>query len=101
MNYKLAKQLKDAGFEQHGENDASDYFDRDFEEEYKHSDDKANRKYWVYCPSLEELINACGDEFNKLIKVEKNWTAESMEESWATDKTPSESVAKLYIKLNK
>jgi len=95
MNYKLAKQLKDAGFESKDSALVS----------YSESD-----KDGYVIPHLSELIEACGDRF---ISVRRNvfkdtWYATALPEKFfgrvpqAKDcKTPEEAVAKLWLKLNK
>jgi len=97
MEYKLAKQLKEAGFPQ---GDISSL---------------PQERYWIkeevcYIPTLSELIEACGDEFRAL-RLDSSMKTENNEQ-WACDrvehgvfetfigKTPEEAVAKLYIKLN-
>lgn len=85
MDYELAKQLKDADFP----------YKTVFE-------DGELRKY---PPTLEELIEACGTWFQSLTynKSQDNWTARyaSMVIKESTGKTPTEAVARLWLKLNK
>jgi len=57
MNYELAKQLYDAGFPQQG---------------FGRWVGNPDQVIWragdrVYVPTLEELIKACGDDFNSLV----------------------------------
>lgn len=67
----------------------------------------------VYCPTLSELIEACGDNFSHLLRVyinnELKWVAIqpgdninvlpfSIKEFY---NSPEEAVAKLYLELNK
>jgi len=85
MNYKLAKQLEEAGYDIEGWEDGM----------YKE-------------PTLSELIDACGDKF-VLLEREKHsngncwWSAvgEVNGKRYVADEydTPLEAVAKLYIKL--
>ena len=97
IDYKLAKELKDAGFPQHQPCGSE-----------------------CYIPSLSELIEACGDDFENLVRTdEKNlgvWFRAYMTED-AFDElgipcvrdcdgfeggdTPEESVARLWLELNK
>jgi len=92
MDYKLAKQLKDAGFPQ--DNPESEYVE-----------DKKDGK--VVLPTLSELIDACGEDFGSLINLGNQWLAESnyVEKpngvGSAVEKTPEKSVAKLWLKLIK
>jgi len=97
MNYKLALELKKAGFPQ---GDISSL---------------PQERYWIkeevcYIPTLSELIEACGDDF-QLTKwdLNSNWIASTeiyyddagYQDDIGKGKTPEEAVAKLYIKLNK
>ena len=95
MNYKLALELKKAGFPQ---GDISSL---------------PQERYWskeevCYIPTLSELIEACGkkvgfemfEEFgekDRNYKVAVNYPKFEM----ARGKTPEGAVAKLYIKLDK
>lgn len=102
MNYELAKQLKDAGFPQ-----------REGRWICEHNDviilKGACESY--YYPTLEELIEACGDEFHCLILTttggidsnKKFWSAGYNDKvvDWQNGVTPSEAVAKLWLALNK
>lgn len=125
MNYELAKKLKDAGFEQ------KDGFSFGIhlnpfsgkEESIEKCDSKnttIDYDSWVYIPTLEELIEACGEDFDSLDyypknKTEHKWVAfSSIDEKTcekcgsplgnykqAPGKNSSEAVAKLWLKLNK
>lgn len=105
MNYELAKQLKDAGFPQKGEG---------IFEGGEGTDELPD----VYSPTLEELIEACGDRLMSVhrtvpARVEKSdhWGAEAYFETGPDDEprgsqlglgqTPTEAVAKLWLALNK
>ena len=101
LSYELAKKLKEAGFSQYGGNDGGDFFDKEFENEYRFSDDKANRRFWIYNPDLSELIGACGDKFRKLEKGGDIWVAYSDNKIWiGGNEIPEEAIAKLWLKLN-
>ena len=117
MEYKLAKQLKEAGFSQ----DTEHYYTLaclDTQvisaiDEYRGDQDwfTPNLEKDIACPTLSELIEACGDEFRAL-RLDSSMKTENNEQ-WACDrvehgvfetfigKTPEEAVARLYIKLNK
>jgi len=88
MNYKLAKQLKDAGFPQEGINK-----DRGFNIETGEP---------IMFPTLSELIDACGDISFELNKEDtgKKWTACGEYPDSEEGKTPEIAVAKLWLKLN-
>ena len=103
MDYKLAKKLKDVGFPQIPQNDF--YFD----------EDDANNSFTrsTTTSTLEELIEACGDWFWSLNKIDGMWYADAeTEQSLNCDigccgitgvkgSTPSEAVANLWLELNK
>ena len=92
MNTEPEKELKDAGFPH----------------------ERCNTER-VYCedpahfPTLSELIEACGDKFQRLetpIKATKRektwWYAHSTEpEDFTVGDTPEEAVARLWLALNK
>ena len=114
MEYKLAKQLKEAGFPQ---GRGKHIFDRDKKRKEKITGKNIGvleipiKGGLCYVPTLSELIEACGDEFRAL-RLDSSMKTENNEQ-WACDrvehgvfetfigKTPEESVARLYIKLNK
>ena len=109
INYKLAKQLKDAGFPQNTRN----YFylidgivvDEVYTEmEAKLDTNMANWEKSFACPTLSELIDACGDEFDHLGRGPMGrWNALAADDTGLdiSAKTSEEAVAKLYLKLNK
>jgi hypothetical protein len=89
MNYKLLKKLKKAGYSM---------------ERAIYSFDI---KECLPAPTLSELIEACGDEFESIHKEENkndNWAAVGFVKGKATQingKTHKEAVAKLWLALNK
>ena len=87
MNYGLAKKLKDAGFPQGGKvrpTECAGWGGGDSD---------------VINPTLEELIDACGDDFRLLELVSgKRWECVGVDEFFDT---PTEAVAMLYLALNK
>lgn len=105
MNYKLAKQLKEAGFKP------------SFKEyEKRRSLECQNPNEWndeqIYEPSLSELIEACGENFFQLEREYDSYTFETL--NWSCyphinsginemirGSTPEEAVAKLWLELNK
>ncbi len=110
MDYELAMALKDAGFPQTGLR-YTWYFSTNpmglfnSGEEYL---DVANHPDRTVCPTLEELIEACGGRFHKLIRVQKGWDAWEWIEPFSDDfarrvngGTPTEAVARLWLALNK
>lgn len=99
MNYELAKELKDAGFLQP---DKDNYYPGDYLG--GHAENER-----AYAPTLEELIEACGE--NNFTLQHPNgadfWTA-GTSDTWMGDKTavgqgstPTEAVARLWLALNK
>lgn len=95
MEYELVKQLKDAGFPVKEA--------KTLEEMEKSYDG------WLIPPTLSELIEACGEDFNLLIRVPDNtWEAGQgfnhvfkEKQIGASGSTPEEAVAKLWLQLNK
>jgi hypothetical protein len=68
MNYELAKKLKDAGFVTHNH----DIWTHCVANCFTHS----NSEEVTHCPSLSELIEACGDRFGAIYKAHDNITIE-------------------------
>ena len=101
MEYKLAKELKDAGFP------IGLTFNGSFlDSEGKKVKDRVPSDTDVYIPTLSELIEACGEEFRALkwFKNDKSWGAFTYEretELLGSGRTPEEAVSRLYIALNK
>lgn len=105
MDYTLAKELKDAGFQQHLQCGHCGYDCGGQMNNVKQST--------VYTPTLSELIEACGEGFNALYrKFDENgkpidlWTANYFhrlrnKETVANGKTPLIAVARLWLALNK
>jgi len=91
MNYKLAKQLKDAGFP------------KKYCKNFYATNNKGEE---VLIPSLSELIEACGDRFFWLTKVIIKegifWQVGALNGNLGgIEKTPEEAVAKFWLKLTK
>ena len=104
MKYKLAKQLKNAGFSQkdtiysmaYGKQDKTKIYS--VIDIYEGGDD-------IDCivPTLSELIEACGEEFECVGRNDEfggGWIATDKKDKWSRGKTPKEAVAKLWLKLN-
>ena len=93
MDFALAKALKDAGFPQSGKGGHAG---------------PPHKIVWragdrVYCPTLTELIEACGGGFEALClsKISGSmWFAFSTAEEEAQGSTASEAVARLWLALN-
>jgi len=94
IDYKLAKQLKEAGYPQHEEGTCTRGACYGFD----------------YCmPTLEELIEACGKNFRQVLlhsNGSRLWTAKGGMQKfgkWSlfSGHTAHEAVAKLWLALNK
>lgn len=109
MNYKLAKQLKDAGFPQASN---KGFYHCKGEEEpilinFIVLDEELAKNVKCLDPTLSELIEACGDRLMAFHKGIDKWLAQATPKEndleltiGVSGKTPEEAVAKLYIKLN-
>lgn len=108
MNYKLCKKLKDAGFPQMVA--GGGYFlDPDHE---VHGEQITFRGDVVYVPTLSELIEACGEDFDLIRREEleswlggTRWCCMGNPDDYGINQyygsTPEESVANLWLALNK
>ena len=100
MNYKLAEQLKEAGFPQ----DTRHFFG--FIEAHKDWElDNGDMSDSVACPTFSELIEECGNKFYWITRRrEKEWYAvgDDGKKSHGTVRgnSPEEAVAKLWLKLH-
>lgn len=116
ITYKLAKKLKDAGFSQENittsrEGDSISYVDsgKVTSKDYISISafDYEKKRDRCYIPTLPELIEACGDEFQILTNFGV-WKAGyanmdgALHESkpFGSGSTPEEAVANLYIALH-
>lgn len=91
MTYELALKLKNAGFPQDIRGILED----------------GHHEVAPYYPTLAELIKACGNDFEALIKQAGGWGAISSRESYMQPKknsfigsTPDEAVANLWLALH-
>lgn len=118
MNYETAKKLKEVGFIQRKWKYARHYIpDKNEMGEQMivlYENYKGSGKDLVYIPSLEELIEACGDDivlWHYSAGHNEKWCAGKIKEcsdNYLDDypeprtrgKTPLEAVAKLWLKLN-
>jgi hypothetical protein len=54
-----------------------------------------------YCPSLADMLEACGDRFGRLYIMTNIWFAESADrETVSIGDSPEEAVGKLWLTLN-
>ncbi len=90
MTYKLAKELKDAGFPQ-------DYSNGIYNGNFAWRGERL-----AYKPPLSELIKACGSYFYKLQRSydSPTWEVYGNNGEPFVEKTPEEAVAKLWLKFN-
>lgn len=92
MNYELAKRLKENGFPQN----------------FDISENIGHTMYSdIHFPSLSELIEACGKDFDQLERYNKyeedaDWKAYGYShDKEGLGSTPEEAVANLWLELNK
>lgn len=109
MDYKLFKMMKDKGFPQKGNGKfiahAIEMNPSEIPLDTTKLSSSSNTKIddLVYCPTLEELIEACEDRFDCLIrKYDSMWICYEMgKQKWSGEgSTPREAVANLYLSLN-
>jgi hypothetical protein len=91
MDYELAKSLMDAGFPQVGKGSLIG---------------SLNKLVWrsgdrVYVPTLEELIEACGENFVSLHRQHDGWLAYANYDQRCFAETAAEAVARLWLALQK
>ena len=98
LSYKLAKQLKEAGFPlREPYCDCSTIWNSP-ESYEKHLEEM---HYPEVAPTLEELIEWCGGEFDSLISMGDSWMACGGPDFKLMGETPSKSMALLGLKLHK
>lgn len=109
MEYRLAKQLKEAGFPQKGDKDYSVFWVPPSGTLFLDSHEKAPDDA-VYLPNLSELINLCGEDIESLTQehsqagnewVASSWNAVGGHIKFGRGSTPEIAVAKLWLSLNK
>ena len=87
MDYELAKELKDNNFK----TPRGIWF--------------AEKMEYLPAPTLSELIEACGEDFDRLIlrspTINPFWEAYNLKDERERGKTPEESVARLWLGINK
>jgi hypothetical protein len=91
MDYDLAESLMNARFPQIGKGRLIG---------------PPNKLVWrsgdrVYLPTLEELIEACGENFVSLHRQYDGWLASANCDQSCFAKTPAEAVARLWLALQK
>jgi hypothetical protein len=103
IDYKLAKKLKEAGFEQKGNGTVID--------EHDNVQTLRTSGFQLYSPTLSELIEACGESFDSLTLCDGDWRADGIDPNigcvvdccgeLGQGSTPEEAVANLWLELNK
>lgn len=97
MNYELALKLKESGFPQPESVKIPDYLPTNIINTSSVWELKEN----VYTPTLSKLIEACGDKFDKLLRIYTGeFVAETIGKEPHIGSTPEEAVAKLWLELN-
>lgn len=100
MDYVLAKQLKDAGFPQA---ETLFFFNTDKQRIIRLFSNVKYDDQECASPSLEELIEACGQGRFQLECIEGNWLATKAKDDvihFGEGLTPTEAVARLWLALN-
>lgn len=108
MEYKLAKDLKEKGFPQKkqviicvGEEHCW------YNENGQNPVTRLVGENWVYIPTLEELIEACGSSFYLLRRLNQGtrariqWEATTEDYTQGEGETKKEAVARLWLALQK
>lgn len=127
ITYEKAQELKEAGFPQeykktdplmdwaydttgelhllHSDNDTGWWIGNDYNHQLSEMTDEQMQKDWVKCPTLSELIEACGGLYFNLERNVDDWQAltNNGKELIAIGRgsTPEEAVSNLYLELNK
>ena len=106
MTYELALKLKNAGFPQTSSLFVWAIGGDKCEDEFTYllrEDDSWSANEIINAPTLSELIEECGEEFYALwVRGDNTWFAcKDMGDIGAEGSTPEESVAKLWLELNK
>jgi hypothetical protein len=99
MNYELAKELKDAGFPQgYGQ-----YVGKDWKGGGNaQAAQQMGLSEGAYVPTLSELIEACGNDFLALSRLNGQWTASAHNPRFDGDgSTPEEAAARLWLAIRK
>jgi hypothetical protein len=116
MNRELAQELKAAGFRARSYQVGHKFYPQEGNATWT----EAERKHGVtitlyelqarlpdidngyYCPSLVDLVEACGDRLSRLYVEKTIWTAECNDpKGSAVSHSPEESVARLWLSLHK
>ena len=110
LSYETALELKNAGFPQRYEDRLGrEYYMEDSSDRdhilITHSnarislDNALDDEQLTFVPTLSELVEACGDGFECLMRQDGVWIANHA--NHAHGSTPEEAVARLWLALNK
>jgi len=100
VKYELAKELKDAGFPQFFSEGMSYYDKKGTFVESACSEYNDDQDWNIRVPTLSELIEACGDGFEKLHLAGGKFHAVGDGVIWGVEDTPEEAVARLWLALH-
>jgi len=109
MDYELAKQLKEAGLRLPPSTDRDGYTvlrnGQVEQDKYEYEEERwqLNGNHY-FIPTLSELIEACGRDFDRLERIgnTNTWNVKGFFSDIETEgETPEEAVAKLWLELNK
>lgn len=106
LSYELCKRLKDAGFPQ--KFDIGRIFFSYSGAKFGNVGNLLDGSDKICIPTLEELIEACGNKFGQLFRISNLEGETQFWQAFASDiriftshcKTPKEAVAELWLKLN-
>lgn len=102
MNYKLAKQLSEAGFPQASYVGAQWYAHGGIIRQTKPMSTVPDG--YLYLPTLEEIIEACGDDYFTLSGIGSDWLAvygvKGVKYGEVRGKIRIEAIARLWLALN-
>ena len=104
MDYELAKKLKDAGFPQKVNGGFQTCKHGAFLRHQKDCPMGCSESDFVKYPTLSELIEACGEDFNTLTRYGKSSNSGWRVWGWSGNDdvdgdTPEEAVANLWLEL--
>lgn len=86
---------KEPDFFEHGKFRPSARFTREY------LDSEEGKRFTVYIPTLEELIEACGIQFDRLERVPPyKWICPHWQHALGVYSSPEEAVAKLWLEIN-
>ena len=104
LTYEDCKELKDAGFKSYHQMDMDT---GSWCVNCSWNEDRPEKGFKDMCfPSLEELINACGNKFHGIYTRNKEWVShgflskKEFDDKYCYGSTPSQAVKNLWIAIN-